>query len=165
MRISVVPTLVLMVFYVSTFRRMCAVPNMTVFCSFRTSWLPGMLPTYFLNLLLLLLTLALPPLYRVFTRMSPRQTMSLGIHCCSYSFVLLSIRCVVHFFLVSTLVLTVFYVIIIIIVIKRPHDTPIYSQVFQQSVFCYVFGTDPMVQLNRVLHTVLSVTAINMCAL
>ena len=27
----------------------CAVPNMAVFCSFRTSWLPGMLPTYFLN--------------------------------------------------------------------------------------------------------------------
>ena len=47
--ISLVPTLVLMVFYVSTFRRMCAVPNMAVFCSSRTSWLPGMLPTYFLN--------------------------------------------------------------------------------------------------------------------
>ena len=27
----------------------CAVPNMTVFCSSRTSWLPGTLPTYFLN--------------------------------------------------------------------------------------------------------------------
>ena len=27
----------------------CAVPNMAVFCSSRTSWLPGMLPTYFLN--------------------------------------------------------------------------------------------------------------------
>ena len=37
------------VFYVSTFRRMCAVPNMAVFCSSRTSWLPGMLPTHFLN--------------------------------------------------------------------------------------------------------------------
>ena len=48
-RISLVPTLVLMVFYVSTFRTMCAVPNMAVFCSSRTSWLPGMLPTYFLN--------------------------------------------------------------------------------------------------------------------
>ena len=47
--VSLVPTLVLMVFYVSTFRRMRAVPNMAVFCSFRTSWLPGMLPTYFLN--------------------------------------------------------------------------------------------------------------------
>ena len=38
-----------MLFYVSTFRRMCAVPNMAVFCSSRTSWLPGMLPTYSLN--------------------------------------------------------------------------------------------------------------------
>ena len=48
-RISLVPTLVLMVFHVSTFRRMCEVPNMAVFCSSRTSWLPDMLPTYFLN--------------------------------------------------------------------------------------------------------------------
>ena len=29
-----------MVFYVSTFRRMCAVPNMAVFCRSRTSWFP-----------------------------------------------------------------------------------------------------------------------------
>ena len=48
-RISLVPALLLMVFYVSTFRRMCTVPNMAVFCSSRTSWLPGMLLTYFLN--------------------------------------------------------------------------------------------------------------------
>ena len=47
--ISLVSTLVLMVFYVTTFRRMCAVSNMAVFCSSRTSWLRGMLPTYFLN--------------------------------------------------------------------------------------------------------------------
>ena len=47
--ISLVPTLDLMVFYVSTFQRMCAVPNMAVFCSSRTSWLPGMLPMYSLN--------------------------------------------------------------------------------------------------------------------
>ena len=47
--ISFVPTLVLMVFYASTFRRMCAVLNMAVLCSSRTSWLPGMLHTYFLN--------------------------------------------------------------------------------------------------------------------
>ena len=31
------------------FPEMCAVPNMAVFCSSRTAWLPGMLPTYFLN--------------------------------------------------------------------------------------------------------------------
>ena len=34
--ISLVPTLVLMVFYVSTFQRMCALTNMAVFCSSRT---------------------------------------------------------------------------------------------------------------------------------
>ena len=43
---SLVPTLVLTVFYVSTFRRMCAVPNVAVFCSSRTAWLPGMLLRY-----------------------------------------------------------------------------------------------------------------------
>ena len=31
--ISLVPALALLYFYVSTFRRMCAVPNMAVFCS------------------------------------------------------------------------------------------------------------------------------------
>jgi len=47
--IPVVPALALLHFYVSTFRSMCAVPNMTVFCSSFTSWFPGMLLTYFLN--------------------------------------------------------------------------------------------------------------------
>ena len=37
------------VLYISTFRSMCAVPNMAVFCSSCTSCLPGMLLTYFLN--------------------------------------------------------------------------------------------------------------------
>jgi len=36
-------------FYVSTFRSMCAVLNMAVFCSSLTSRFPGMLLTYFLN--------------------------------------------------------------------------------------------------------------------
>ena len=36
-------------FYISTFRSMCAVPNMAVFCSSLTSYFPGMLLTYFLN--------------------------------------------------------------------------------------------------------------------
>jgi hypothetical protein len=44
-----VPALALLFFYISTFRNMCAVPNMTVFCSSLTSWFPGMLLTYFLN--------------------------------------------------------------------------------------------------------------------
>jgi hypothetical protein len=46
---SLVPALALMYFYVSTFRSMCAVPNVAVFCSSLTSWFPGMLLTYFLN--------------------------------------------------------------------------------------------------------------------
>ena len=36
-------------FYVSTFRSMCAVPSMAVFCSSLTSWCPGMFLTCFLN--------------------------------------------------------------------------------------------------------------------
>ena len=44
--ISLVPALY---FYVSTFRSMCAVSNMAVFCSYFTSWFPGMLLMYFLN--------------------------------------------------------------------------------------------------------------------
>jgi len=44
-----VPGLALLFFYVSIFRSMCAVPNMTVFCSSLTSWFPGMSLTYFLN--------------------------------------------------------------------------------------------------------------------
>jgi hypothetical protein len=47
--ISPVPALALLYFYVSTFRSMCAVPNMAVCCSSLTSWFPGMLLTYFLN--------------------------------------------------------------------------------------------------------------------
>jgi hypothetical protein len=47
--ISLVHVLTLMHFYISTFRSMCAVPNMAVFCSSLTSWFPGMVLTYFLN--------------------------------------------------------------------------------------------------------------------
>jgi hypothetical protein len=47
--ISLVLALALVCFYVSTFRSMCAVPNMAVFCSSLTSWFPGMLLTYFIN--------------------------------------------------------------------------------------------------------------------
>ena len=46
--ISLVPVLNLLYFYISTFRSMCAVPNMAVFCSSLTSCFPGMLLTYFL---------------------------------------------------------------------------------------------------------------------
>ena len=44
-----VPVLALLPFYVRTFRSMCAVPNMAVFCSSLTSWFPDMSLTYFLN--------------------------------------------------------------------------------------------------------------------
>jgi len=47
--ISVVSVLNLLYFYISTFRIMCAVPNMAVLCSSFTSCFPGMLLTYFLN--------------------------------------------------------------------------------------------------------------------
>jgi len=47
--ISLVSVLKLLYFYISTFRSMCAVNNMAVFCSSLTSWFPGMLLTYFLN--------------------------------------------------------------------------------------------------------------------
>ena len=53
---SLVSVLNLFYFYISTFRSMCAVPNMAVFCSSLTSCFPGMLLTYFLNDLLLLLS-------------------------------------------------------------------------------------------------------------
>jgi hypothetical protein len=47
--LSLVPALAFLCFYVSTFRSMCAVPNMAVFCNSLKSWFPGMLLTYFLN--------------------------------------------------------------------------------------------------------------------
>ena len=47
--ISLVSVLNLLYFYISTFRGMCAVPNIAVFCNSLTSCFPGMLLTYFLN--------------------------------------------------------------------------------------------------------------------
>jgi hypothetical protein len=47
--ISLAPALALMYFYVSTFRSMCAVPNVAGFCSSLTIWFPGMMLTYILN--------------------------------------------------------------------------------------------------------------------
>ena len=40
--ISLVSVRNLLYFYISTFRSMCAVPNMAVFCSSLTSYFPGM---------------------------------------------------------------------------------------------------------------------------
>ena len=47
--ISLVSVLNLFYFYICTFRSMCAVPSMAVFCGSLTSWFPGMLLTYFIN--------------------------------------------------------------------------------------------------------------------
>jgi hypothetical protein len=47
--ISLVSVLNLLYFYINTFRSMCAVPNMAVFCSSLTSCFPGMLLAYFLS--------------------------------------------------------------------------------------------------------------------
>jgi len=111
--ISLVSVLYLLYFYISTFRSMCAVPNMAVFCTSFTSCFPGMLLTYFLNyfeivpvapiitgitfvfspLLLLLLSLSSSPLCTVFILIFLRQTMSLRntvlqLFCCYYSWCL-----------------------------------------------------------------------------
>ena len=47
--ISLVPLFNLLYIYISTFRSMCAVPNMAVFGSSFTSCFPVTLLTYFLN--------------------------------------------------------------------------------------------------------------------
>jgi len=47
--ISLVAVLNLLYFYISTYRNMCVVSNMAVFCSSLTSCFPAMLLTYFLN--------------------------------------------------------------------------------------------------------------------
>jgi len=47
--ISLVSVLNLLYFYISSFRSVCAVPNMTVFCSLLTWCFLGMLLTYFLK--------------------------------------------------------------------------------------------------------------------
>jgi hypothetical protein len=51
--ISLAPALALMYFYISTYRSMCAVPNMAVFCSSLTSLFPGMVLTYFLIIIII----------------------------------------------------------------------------------------------------------------
>ena len=47
--ISLVSVLNLLYFYIITFRSVCAVPNIAVFCSSLTSCFPAMLLMYFLN--------------------------------------------------------------------------------------------------------------------
>jgi hypothetical protein len=53
--ISLAAALALMYFYISTFLSMCAVPNIAVFCSSLTSWLPDMVLTYFLMMMMMMM--------------------------------------------------------------------------------------------------------------
>ena len=53
--ISLVSVLNLLYFYISTFRSVCAVPNTSVFCSSLTSCFPGMLLTYFMNVIIIII--------------------------------------------------------------------------------------------------------------
>ena len=54
--ISLVPVLTLLHFYISTFRSMCAVPNMTVFCSSLTSCFPGMLLMFIIIIIIIIIS-------------------------------------------------------------------------------------------------------------
>jgi len=55
--ISLVPALTPLYFYVSTFRSMCAVPNMAVFCSSLTSWFPGMFLTFIIIIIIIIIVI------------------------------------------------------------------------------------------------------------
>ena len=47
--VTLLPTFIVLYFYISTFQRMCAVSNMDVFCRSLILFFPGMLLRYFLN--------------------------------------------------------------------------------------------------------------------
>ena len=51
--ISLVSVLNLLHFYISTFRSMCAVPNMAVFCSSLNSCFPGILLTFIIIIIII----------------------------------------------------------------------------------------------------------------
>jgi hypothetical protein len=53
--ISPVHALALLCFYVSTFRSLCAVPNVAVFCSSLISWFPGMLLTFIIIIIIIII--------------------------------------------------------------------------------------------------------------
>jgi hypothetical protein len=52
--ISLVSTLTPLYLYVITFRSMCAVHNMAVFCSYLTSWFPGTLLTFIIIIIIII---------------------------------------------------------------------------------------------------------------
>ena len=47
--IKLFPVIKMVYFYISTFQRTCAAPNMAAFCSFLMSCFPGILIRYLLN--------------------------------------------------------------------------------------------------------------------
>jgi hypothetical protein len=53
--ISLVSVLNILYFHISTFRSMCAVPNMAVFCSSLTSCFPGMLLTFIIIIIIIII--------------------------------------------------------------------------------------------------------------
>jgi hypothetical protein len=53
--VSLAAALVLMYFFISTFRSMCTVPNMAVFCSSLISWFPGMVLTYIIIIIIIII--------------------------------------------------------------------------------------------------------------
>ena len=57
---SLVSVLNLLYFYISTFRIMCAVPNMAVFCSSLTSWLPGMFIIIIIIIIIIITSVTFP---------------------------------------------------------------------------------------------------------
>ena len=52
--ISLVPVLNLLYLYISTFRSVCAVPNVAVFCNSLTSCFPGIILTYFIIIIIII---------------------------------------------------------------------------------------------------------------
>ena len=111
-----------------------------------------------LLLLLLLLSSSLSPLYRVITRMSPRQTMSLGDTLLQLPFFLLSIRCLVLISLFPTLVLMVFYVS----TFRRMCAVPLLLLLLLLllSPLCTVFTIIYLKQTVFLMHTVLQLFCI-----
>jgi len=74
--ISLVSLLNLLYFYISTFRSVCAVPNMAVFCSSMTSWFPDMLLTFIIIIIMrygYLLSQAFSPRYFSWTVGDPHR--------------------------------------------------------------------------------------------
>ena len=53
--ISLVSLLNILSFHISTFRSICAVPNMAVFCSSLTSCFPGMLLTFIIIIIIIII--------------------------------------------------------------------------------------------------------------